>query len=217
VLVRIPKRYLLLAIPLLAVAALTLPIRKYAVPHGVSVGVSRILRRPPAAPLKVAGPAVVVDKSEHKLYLYDGGRLVRSYQVAFGFAEESKDKQVEGDGATPAGRFYITEKSVLTKATFLGTRWMRLSYPNLEDAARGLSAGLLSRDEHDRIRRAIERGETPPQRTKLGGGIGIHGGGFSVLGRPVLDWTAGCVALTDGEVEELYASVKVGTPVVIRY
>lgn len=198
------------------VAVSVAPFRHYMLAHGLSVGVSGVVPRPPSS-LRATGPSIVVDKSERKLYLYDGRRLVRAYRVALGPAKPTRDKQVEGDGATPVGRFIICQKQVLEKPSFLGTRWMRLSYPNAEDTRRGLQAGLISQPEYEEIVFAINDGRTPPQRTKLGGGIGIHGGNFTVLGREVPDWTAGCVGLFDRDAEELFGAVKVGTPVQVRY
>ncbi len=209
------RLYLLLAVPILLAGALALPLRHYMIAHSVSVAVSRVVPRTPPAPLNVSGPSILVDKTDHKLYLYDRKKLVKTYQVALGPAPENKDKEIEGDGATPEGKFFICQKA-FPSVSFLGTRWMRLSYPDREDANRGLSRRLIKQDEFEQIVEAQRNTETPPQKTKLGGGIGIHGGGFSSLGRPVLDWTAGCIGLVDRDAEELYASVKVGTPVVIR-
>jgi len=85
-----------------------------------------------------------------------------------------------------------------------------VSYPDAEDAARGLREGLITRGQHDAIVAAHRAGRMPPQNTKLGGLIYIHGRGSSS------DWTLGCVALDDADIEELYAAVEPGTPVTIR-
>ena len=60
---------------------------------------------------------------------------------------------------------------------------------------------------------AIQSGKIPPQRTALGGGVGIHGGGVPELGS---NWTWGCVGLTNKDVEDFFDYVNVGTPVIIK-
>lgn len=155
---------------------------------------------------------VVIEKTHQKLSLYRGDTEVKVYKAHFGEAG-MEDKEIQGDRKTPEGTFYITEKSVLTPADeYLGSRWLRLSYPNVEDARRGLEQGIIDRITHDSIAEAIGRGETPPQRTALGGGIGIHGGDVPEFGD---NWTWGCIGLTNADAEEIYEYVTVGTPVVI--
>ena len=85
-----------------------------------------------------------------------------------------------------------------------------ISYPNVEDAARGLRDGLITKAQHDAIVEAIRNKTAPPQYTKLGGLIYIHGHGARS------DWTWGCVALENDDIKELYDAVSVGTPVTIK-
>ena len=173
--------------------------------------VSRTLAQDQSAlnrvPLKLPlpDPKIVVNKSARRLILYSGGRVVRTYVAALGF-EAVKDKEKEGDGATPEGEFYVCRKNAASRFH----RSLGLSYPNEEDAARGLRDRLITRTQHDEIVRAIRRKRRPPWYTPLGGEIFIHGGGSQT------DWTLGCVALTDEEAEELFDAVPVGTPVTIN-
>jgi murein L,D-transpeptidase YafK len=85
-----------------------------------------------------------------------------------------------------------------------------LSYPNEEDAARGLREGLITRAQAASIVGAVRAGRCPPWDTALGGEIFIHGGGTAS------DWTWGCVALENAEVKELFDAVPAGTPVRIE-
>jgi murein L,D-transpeptidase YafK len=85
-----------------------------------------------------------------------------------------------------------------------------LSYPNEEDAARGLREGLITRAQAASIVGAVRAGRCPPWDTALGGEILIHGGGTAS------DWTWGCVALENAEVKELFDAVPAGTPVRIE-
>jgi hypothetical protein len=95
------------------------------------------------------------------------------------------------------------------KAERYGARSMRLSYPHLGAARRGLAKGLIKYSTYKGIVRAIKNGRTPNQRTKLGSSIRIHGGGGSG------DWTLGCLALNDADVTELFSRAKVGMRVEI--
>lgn len=166
--------------------------------------------------LPLRDPWVRVTKSEFRLDLFDGDNLIKSYPISLGFAPIGQKMQ-EGDGKTPEGVFYISQRATNRQYNnkFLGTRWMRLSYPDLSAAQRGLKTRLISQKEYDRIVNALEKKLTPLQTTKLGGGIGIHGGSFDWQGRMVRTWTLGCVGMYDADVEELYQYTPVGTKVVI--
>lgn len=155
---------------------------------------------------------IMVDKSDHTLSVYTAGIRLKTYHVELGDSGLG-DKAVSGDHKTPEGTFYVAEISVLNPADpYLGSRWMRLSYPNIEDADRGLAQGLIDQQTHDSIVEANKRLAIPPQNTALGGGVGIHGGSTPALGK---DWTWGCVGLTNHDVEDFFDYVSVGTPVVI--
>jgi murein L,D-transpeptidase YafK len=137
--------------------------------------------------------------------LYSGNNLLRTYTVGLGFSPAG-DKERQGDGRTPEGDFYVCSKNDRSRY-YLS---LGLSYPNEEDAERGLGAGLISRAERDRIISALRRRGVPPWNTGLGGEIFIHGHGSSS------DWTLGCVALENEEMRELFFAVPKGTPVRIE-
>jgi len=154
--------------------------------------------------LPIEKPRIIVYKSARKLEFYSDQKLLRTYRVGLGF-NPVPDKQKEGDGATPEGEFYIFVKNNQS-SYFLS---LGVSYPNLEDAERGLRDGLINKTQYDTIVEAIRKKVGPPQYTKLGGLIYIHGHGSS------RDWTWGCVALENADIKELYNVVSVGTPVTI--
>jgi murein L,D-transpeptidase YafK len=156
----------------------------------------------PSALPKLTAPRLVIRKKARALDVYDGERLVKTYTIALGFAPEG-DKEREGDGKTPEGEFYVFTKN--PKSQFYLS--LGLSYPSKDDARRGLDSGLISIVEHDAIVKAINSRRMPPQKTKLGGEIYIHGGGTET------DWTWGCTALTNEDIEELFRAVEVGTRV----
>jgi len=134
--------------------------------------------------------AFIVDKIKHKGYLYYKGKLSKEYDVEFG-RNWIGDKHFAGDKATPEGMYKIMKK----KADSGYHKALLLNYPNDEDYAVFNSRkrqGLISKN------------------SRIGGLIEIHGNG----GRGD-DWTAGCVALSDRDIDELYSHVSVGTPVTI--
>jgi murein L,D-transpeptidase YafK len=173
-------------------------------PHEETTNGSRVGRGP--LPLPLVSPRIVVSKSKRRLDLYSDGRVVREYRVGLG-KNPADDKERQGDYRTPEGEFYVCVKNAASKF-YLS---LGLSYPNREDAARGLRDHLITRAEHDRIAGAIDRGARPPWDTALGGEIFIHGGGSAS------DWTWGCVALDDADVRELFDAVPKGTKVVIEH
>jgi lipoprotein-anchoring transpeptidase ErfK/SrfK len=155
--------------------------------------------------LPLVQPEIVVFKSRRRLMLFSNGKVVRTYRVGLG-QNPVEDKVKEGDLRTPEGQFYIFTKN--EKSTYYLS--LGLSYPNIEDAKRGLRDGLIDQKQHDRIVNAIHRKTTPPQNTALGGQIYIHGKGSQS------DWTLGCIALDDGDMQELFNAVPPGTTVVVH-
>ena len=154
----------------------------------------------------VQKPRIVVYKSARKLEFYSDKTLLKTYRIGLGFSPVA-DKVREGDGATPEGDFYVFVKN--NKSAYYLS--LGVSYPNVEDAERGLRDGLITQAEHDAIVEAQRKKIAPPQYTKLGGLIYIHGNGAK------RDWTWGCVALENEDMKELYDSVSVGTPVTIKH
>jgi len=155
--------------------------------------------------LPIENPRIVVRKADRRLDLYSGEKFLRSYKAGLGFSPVA-DKIREGDGATPEGEFYVFVKNNRS-AYYLS---LGISYPNAEDADRGLRDGLINRAQHRTITEAIRTKTAPPQYTRLGGLIYIHGHGAQS------DWTWGCVALENDDIRELFEAVTVGTPVSIQ-
>lgn len=155
-------------------------------------------------PEPLAHPRVEIDKSAGRLRLYDGRTMVGTYAVITGKA--AGDKQVEGDRKTPIGQFYVCSKNPNSEYHLA----LGLSYPSAEDAARGLAAGLITQPQHDLIIRTIANQQSPPWDTPLGGQIMIHGQSPSRAG------TAGCIAMSNRHIQDVYRRVPLGTAVVIR-
>jgi murein L,D-transpeptidase YafK len=155
--------------------------------------------------LPLVGQEIRIHKLPHTLELWVSGKLVKRYRVGLGHRGLA-DKRRQGDHLTPEGRFYLCNRNEQSQFhLFLG-----LSYPHAEAAERGLNAGLISQTQHDSILRSLRNRACPPWNTRLGGTVGIHGGGSGA------DWTWGCIALEDSEIEELWIACPLGTPVVIE-
>lgn len=135
---------------------------------------------------------ILVEKSARRLTLSREGRVLATYPIVLGFAPVG-DKHREGDGRTPEGRYRVEWKNPQSVAHLS----LKVSYPDASDTAE-----------------AEARGEAP------GGDIMIHGimNGFGWLGRfhRLADWTQGCVAVSNAEIEAIYARVDDGTPIEIR-
>jgi len=132
------------------------------------------------------GPEVTliqIDKSDRKLYLFNNQDLLKSYDIALGFAPVGH-KQFEGDGKTPEGSYTISYKNPESDYHLS----LQISYPNEADRAFAKAAGK-----------------------EPGGDIFIHGGPVKPITRR--DWTWGCISVSDREIEQIYAMVKPGTPI----
>src|SRR6185436_18033747 len=103
-------------------------------------------------------------------------------------------KERRGDERTPEGWYRTSDKPW---SRFKGA--LALTYPNADDARRGLDAGRVTPAQHDAIAAAARRGSMPSQSTALGGDILVHGGGSGS------DWTLGCIALDDADLDALRA------------
>lgn len=166
-------------------------------------------RAPKAETMKLAHPRVVVSKSGHSLELFDGNALVKTYACITG--GNAGDKEVEGDRKTPLGTFHIVYKNPQSKFHLS----LGLDYPNAEDAERGLKAGMIDQAQYAQILGALKSDLSVAEnqeklwKTPLGGEIFLHGHAEGRTG------TAGCVALSNEDIEELYAILPVGTEVQI--
>jgi murein L,D-transpeptidase YafK len=151
------------------------------------VGASSAQQQTP--PLKA--DSILILKKDHVLELLAGGKAIHTYKVALGQGGLAP-KEREGDARTPEGHYTIEAKYInqYDKA-------LRISYPNAEDR-----------------KRAAKLGVSP------GGSILIHGlpngKGWIGAAHRLYDWTLGCVAVTDEEIDEIFKLVSVGTPVEIR-
>ncbi len=168
----------------------------------------------PVTAKTTTGYELEIIKSERVLLVKHGDGVHKRYQIATGRGG-SGDKQVTGDLHTPVGTYRIVRFNENSKFHL----FMQINYPNVKDAFYGYKSKLISRGEFYSIIDSLKQGSVPTQTTKLGGAIGIHGIGEMNPKRlrihKVLDWTEGCIALTNEDVIDLRNYVSLGTKVVI--
>ncbi len=135
---------------------------------------------------------LVVYKSKRKLLAFSDGKLLKSYPISLG-GQPVGAKEIEGDLKTPEGLYTINDKNPYSDYH----KNLGVSYPNEKDIAHAKSLGK-----------------------DAGGDIKIHGlrNGLGFIGKlqRCMDWTFGCMALTDSEIDELFDAVKIGTPIEIN-
>lgn len=156
---------------------------------------------------------VVVEKSLNKMTVFYQGKPLKSFLCVSGVNSQG-DKQRQGDNRTPEGQFFITDKERLNDDPYLGRKWMGISYPDDVHAQKALENKLISVNQYQEIIAANEEKVQPPQNTPLGGWVGIHGGRED-LTQQGINWTEGCLAMQDKDLEELYGLVQYGTPIII--
>jgi len=159
-------------------------------------------------------PRLVIWKSQYTLTLYKGMTPVKTYPAVFGRGYSDGDKRKMGDLRTPEGDFYICTMNA-SKRFY---KFMGLSYPGLKHAESGLQERLISRAEYDQIKKAVDERQPPTWSTRLGGAIGIHGrtelpGPASRSG--LMNWTEGCIALANADLDEIFSVVALGTAVTV--
>ena len=153
-------------------------------------------------------PTIEIWKSQRLMELRYGDYVDRQFKVMLGRAPHFA-KEERGDFRTPVGHYYIAFKKPSRFDRFMG-----ISYPNIDDAEKGYQRGLINADQWADIFFANMNLDTPPPRTPLGGMVGIHG--FGDRDYLPIDWTEGCIAVSNEEIEYLYNVTPVGTPVLIH-
>lgn len=181
---------------------------------------------------KLQGARLLAIKAQRRIELWAGRRMVKAYRVQLGIVPHGS-KMHQGDRMTPEGDYFICAH---TGSAYYLALW--ISYPNLADARRGLMEGLITPREFEEVAEALKEGRCPPQRTRLGGDLLIHGQPpeyaeeLAASHRPkpgtlrsglqagdtdpatikeFQDWTEGCIALFNPDIRELYEYVPDGT------
>ncbi len=164
----------------------------------VLVSVIALAHATALADAPVHATRIAVKKSTHEVVLYKNDVVLKRYRAAIG-PGGSGNKLQEGDKVTPVGHYHVTMHQPSQFHLFL-----RLDYPNADDRVRFaklVSSGALPKEAH------------------IGGDIGIHGAPPQAQWKNVhkqVDWTWGCVAVDDSEIDEIGSMVTDGTPVDIE-
>lgn len=135
---------------------------------------------------------IVVQKADRVMSMWKQGRIIKTYPILAYGADPYGTKNREGDEKTPEGTYFINEKHPSNHFQ----KFLNISYPNDEDRARARQRGVPA-----------------------GGNVGIHGDRGGVSGffqRLDKNWTDGCIAMRNADIEEIYAKVEVGTPIMIK-
>lgn len=156
---------------------------------------------------------IVVDTHQETVSVLEAGKTVMQFKGAAIGRGGVGPVHVHGDGRTPLGSFHIAW--IDHKSPF--HLFFGLNYPTVAQAAVGFQEGIIDKALLDEIERATADGRLPPQNTPLGGYIGIHGlGKGSLWMHRRFNWTQGCVALTNEQIEKLAQWLEIGTRVVIQ-
>ena len=161
----------------------------------------------------VNAPWVLVDTHKHTVSVIQSGAVKRTFRrIAVGRGGVAKVRY-EGDGRTPLGTYHIAWVNRNSRFhLFFG-----LDYPRDTQAELALQHNRIRPSTYAMIRRAHHAGRLPPQDTRLGGYIGIHGiGHANPMIQRLADWTEGCIALDNRQIDSLARWVSIGTRVVIR-
>lgn len=159
---------------------------------GLGIAVSTSKRPMELIPGEQKADRILVVKSNHTMMLMAGGRTLKVYKVALGRGP-SGPKEHAGDDKTPEGEYVIDQKNAKSRFHLA----LHISYPNADDKKRAHDAGL-----------------------NPGGAVMIHGleSGLGWLGpfQHDMDWTEGCIAVSNPEIEEIWRLVPTGTPIEIK-
>ena len=146
-------------------------------------------------------PVILIDKADYELRIYQFGRIVKTFPIELG-KNPYDNKQMQGDNTTPEGRYTITKLKEGGETRFY--KAAEIDYPSQTDSIRFTK---------------LKRAQKIPTDATIGSDINIHGHGHGV--RPQAggrNWTQGCIALSDEQMDELFPHLNIGTSVyIIRY
>jgi murein L,D-transpeptidase YafK len=140
----------------------------------------------------ITADSIVVEKARHTMTLFQAGLAVRTYRIALG-TQPKGDKVKKGDNRTPEGTYFIDFKNPNSKYH----KALHISYPDAIHSARASALGVSPGGD-------IMIHGLPPRYASIGAGHAQY------------DWTEGCIAVTDKEIEEIWAAIPTGAPIHIK-
>lgn len=158
---------------------------------------------------------ILISKKNKELIVEKAGEIIKKYHIASGKGGKGT-KRKQGDSKTPQGVYRVSKFKDSSRFHY----FIQLDYPNLIDAWYGYKNKTIDANDFKRIASAYKKREAPPQDTALGGFIGIHGLGEEneekLTIHQEINWTEGCIALTNSDVIDLKKFIDIGTPVIIK-
>lgn len=156
---------------------------------------------------------LLVDTTKSQLLVKQGEDTLKTFEdIAVGL-NGAAIKQQRGDEITPLGTYKISRLSDSSKFY----RFYELDYPSAKDGRRALREKRIDLKTFQEILHAHQQNRIPPQNTPLGGHIGIHGlGRGDVEIHQISNWTKGCIALTNAQIDSLAQWIKQGMRVEVR-
>lgn len=159
--------------------------------------------------------SIVIERKNYLLHVYEDTVLIKSYRASFGRNLRNK-KTYATDGATPVGNYAVC--SIDTSHTYY--KYLRLNYPNLDDAVEALRKGIITQREFNNLKFDFYYNVCIQTETVMGNNVGIHGLGrlnYVFKNLPfVYNWTDGSIALSNEDIDEILSVIKKGTQVVIK-
>ncbi len=150
---------------------------------------------------------VLIRKKERILLVCDNGKIIYSCRISLG-QDPNGPKMREGDGKTPEGTYRICSKNPRSKYRLS----MGISYPSSKDAQIALETGLIDEETASMIAAQDKPGGRTPWDTPMGGWIMLHG---EHPDHRAGDWTAGCIAVSNTDIDKLYEMLMVNDEITI--
>ncbi len=162
--------------------------------------------------LPLSDPRILIDISDSTLTINDGDKLIRRYDIATGTNRISGILSKEGE-STPIGEYKVIRKAIRESVFFQGSRFLQIDFPSEDDIENAWEQGLINSGEYARYYEARDNNRPPPPGLGISRSIGIRGNYFAISGPRS---TNGAVAMSNGDINEIFEYIPIGTPVVIR-
>lgn len=163
----------------------------------------------------ISNPKLIIDRKTFTLNLFDNDSLIKTYRANFG-RNLNAQKQTADDGATPIGIYRV----VAFDTSYTYYKFIKINYPNVDDAAEALRKNLITSSEFDSIKFFDYYSNTPKYSNVLGGNMGIHGiGKYNSIFKNLpfnFNWTDGNISISNEDIDELISVLHVGDTVVIK-
>ncbi len=164
---------------------------------------------------EINNAVLIVEKHNHKLYLYDDTMFVKTYKVVLGRSSSDKRLSLKNNN-TPTGQYKVCDIDTTHKYH----KFFRINHPNVNDVVEALREGIITTEEYNAILQSESGSDCPETLDIFTPVIGIHGIGeydFIFKNLPfIFDWTNGSIAMSNDSIDELASIISIGTKIIIR-